>query len=114
MVEAVLATPDDDSSGELRNPDYCVFFWNLQTEETFSIDEKCRVFNAKDVTEVINWAKGNSSGYDGFSILFPSKFFTDAGEEIEKMYVIYGGYPEGREVYSEPDFQWTMKQVFST
>ncbi|AZA09245.1 hypothetical protein [Corynebacterium pseudopelargi] len=110
-IEGVIATPDDDSSGELRNPVYCVFFWTLQSEETFSIDDRCRIFDAEDVSEVIEWAKRNSSGYDGFSVLFPSKFFTDAGEEIEKMYVLYGGYPEGLEVSSEPDFKWTMKQV---
>ncbi|APT91613.1 hypothetical protein CPHO_00210 [Corynebacterium phocae] len=113
-LEGVIATPDDDFSGELRKPDYCVFFWNRQTEKTFSVEEKCRIFDAEDVLEVIEWAKENSSGFEGFSVLFPSKFFTDAGEEIEKMYILYGGYPEGFEVSSEPDFEWTMKQVSST
>ena len=113
-LEGVIATPDDDFSGELRNPDYCVFFWKRQTETIFSVEEKCRVFDAEDVSEVIEWAKENSSEYEGFSVLFPSKFFTDAGEEIEKMYVLYGGYPEGLEVSSEPDFKGTMKKASST
>ncbi|AZA14342.1 hypothetical protein ACFPVT_03955 [Corynebacterium choanae] len=110
-IDRVIATPDDDPTGSLWHPDYCDFLFSHRSQDTFAIAQKYRITGADNVLGAIEWAQGHASGYDGFADLFSEKFVTDVGEEIEKMHVLYGDYPQGFEVPSKPDFSWTARKA---
>ncbi|KQB86297.1 hypothetical protein Clow_01216 [Corynebacterium lowii] len=113
-INSAILTPENDVSGELKNPEYCVTFWKEEEsddlESRFST-RRYKCSHATGIMEVISWAEDNVKPKESIAILFIQVCVDEQGERYDSMHLVHGVYPEGVETSPGADFSWTMRKA---